>query len=65
MGEHLPCKQGVKSSNLSVSTDLKQLNEFEYNDNKFSARSFVKLNRHNMLGKASILYLENFIQIDE
>ena len=40
-------------------------NEFEYNDNKFSARSFVKLNRYNMLGKASILYLENFIQIDE
>ena len=65
MGEHLPCKQGVKSSNLSVSTDLKQLNEFEYNDNKFCARSFAKLNRYNMLGKASILYLENFIQIDE
>ena len=65
LGEHLPCKQGVKSSNLSVSTDLKQLNEFEYNDNKFCARSFVKLNRYNMLGKTSILYLENFIQIDE
>ena len=65
LGEHLPCKQGVKSSNLSVSTDLKQLDEFEYNDNKFSARSFVKLNRYNMLGKTSILYLENFIQIDE
>ena len=65
MGEHLPCKQGVKSSNLSVSTDLKQLNEFEYNDNKFSAGSFVELSIYNMLGKASILYLENFIQIDE
>ena len=26
MGEHLPCKQGVKSSNLSVSTDRKQFN---------------------------------------
>ena len=26
MGEHLPCKQGVKSSNLSVSTvDLKKI----------------------------------------
>ena len=23
LGEHLPCKQGVKSSNLSVSTELK------------------------------------------
>ena len=27
MGEHLPCKQGVKSSNLSVSTS--QINESE------------------------------------
>ena len=26
LGEHLPCKQGVKSSNLSVSTDRKQFN---------------------------------------
>ncbi len=26
-------------------------NEFEYNDNKFCARSFAKLNRYNMLGK--------------
>ncbi len=24
MGEHLPCKQGVKSSNLSVSIDHKE-----------------------------------------
>ena len=24
LGEHLPCKQGVKSSNLSVSTELKK-----------------------------------------
>ena len=23
LGEHLPCKQGVKSSNLSISTDRK------------------------------------------
>ena len=23
LGEHLPCKQGVKSSNLSISTRLK------------------------------------------
>ena len=29
LGEHLPCKQGVKSSNLSISTRRKQLNEHE------------------------------------
>ena len=29
LGEHLPCKQGVKSSNLSISTRRKQLNESE------------------------------------
>ena len=27
LGEHLPCKQGVKSSNLSISTRRKQLSE--------------------------------------
>ena len=26
MGEHLPCKQGVKSSNLSISIWLKKFN---------------------------------------
>ena len=25
LGEHLPCKQGVKSSNLSVSTEVEIL----------------------------------------
>ena len=29
LGEHLPCKQGVKSSNLSISIGRKQLNEIE------------------------------------
>ena len=29
LGEHLPCKQGVKSSNLSISIGRKQLNEYE------------------------------------
>ena len=27
LGEHLPCKQGVKSSNLSISIRRKQLSE--------------------------------------
>ena len=52
-------KQSITSKNDIIHV------EFEYNDNKFCARSFVKLNRYNMLGKTSILYLENFIQIDE
>ena len=30
LGEHLPCKQGVKSSNLSISTRRKQLNEHDW-----------------------------------
>ena len=29
LGEHLPCKQGVKSSNLSISIGRKQLSEDE------------------------------------
>ena len=29
LGEHLPCKQGVKSSNLSISIRRKQLSEDE------------------------------------
>ena len=29
LGEHLPCKQGVMSSKLTVSIRRKQLNEFE------------------------------------
>ena len=45
LGEHLPCKQGVKSSNLSISICRKQLNENESKTKlEFSARPFVKLN---------------------
>ena len=29
LGEHLPCKQGVKSSNLSISTRLKKFNRLK------------------------------------
>ena len=28
MGEHLPCKQGVKSSNLSISISIKMIKSF-------------------------------------
>ena len=35
LGEHLPCKQGVKSSNLSVSTEYRCINaEVFYKNNK-------------------------------
>ncbi len=45
LGEHLPCKQGVKSSNLSISIGRKQLNEDSRKaTDEFSARPFVKLN---------------------
>ena len=32
LGEHLPCKQGVKSSNLSVSTSEMKISLTELND---------------------------------
>ena len=45
LGEHLPCKQGVKSSNLSISICRKQLNENESKTKlEFSARQFTNLN---------------------
>ena len=33
LGEHLPCKQGVKSSNLFISIGLKKLNQREFFEN--------------------------------
>ena len=45
LGEHLPCKQGVKSSNLSISICRKQPNESESKTElEFSARQFTNLN---------------------
>ena len=45
LGEHLPCKQGVKSSNLSISIRRKQPNENESKTKfEFSARRFTNLN---------------------
>ena len=36
LGEHLPCKQGVKSSNLSISIHLeKDVKEFTGDDSTF------------------------------
>ena len=32
LGEHLPCKQGVKSSNLSISTEHHKMKEFISDD---------------------------------
>ena len=45
LGEHLPCKQGVKSSNLSISTRRKQLSEYgPKGTDELSARRFTNLN---------------------
>ena len=65
LGEHLPCKQGVKSSNLSISIRRKQLNESKSKTKlEFSARRFVKLNEvfSNLVERTYIImYLENCI----
>ena len=43
LGEHLPCKQGVESSNLSVSTGSKvNLLMIQYNQHKFCASETCK-----------------------
>ena len=65
LGEHLPCKQGVKSSNLSISIGQKQLNEFESKTkNEFGVRPFANLSEvlTNLVERTSIMYLENFTQ---
>ena len=50
LGEHLPCKQGVKSSNLSISICRKQLNESESKTKlEFSARQFTNLNERKLV----------------
>ena len=46
MGEHLPCKQGVKSSNLSISTQCGSA------EDKVKGKTFWSL---------ITLYLENYI----
>ena len=35
LGEHLPCKQGVKSSNLSISIHLFEMKEFSSDASAF------------------------------
>ena len=45
MGEHLPCKQGVKSSNLSISIEVaKQLLKFEVpmHDKRLYLENFIQ-----------------------
>ena len=57
MGEHLPCKQGVKSSNLSISTHRKmELNSLPV---MIACKSLYVM----MTGKTvKQMYLENRIQ---
>ena len=55
LGEHLPCKQGVESSNLSVSTGSKiNLSMIQHNQHKFCASKTYKGNVSHFR-----LYLEN------
>ena len=63
LGEHLPCKQGVKSSNLSISICRKQLNESESKTKlEFSARQFTNLNERKWVWLSEhTMYLENCI----
>ena len=42
LGEHLPCKQGVKSSNLSVSTELQKVLKFKGEVYSVNFQSFAK-----------------------
>ena len=65
LGEHLPCKQGVKSSNLSISIGRKQLDEFKSKtQNEFSARPFVNLSEvfPSLVERTYQMHLENFTQ---
>ena len=62
MGEHLPCKQGVRGSNPLISI-ARELNE---NERKRSSSLAVgmssQLARYSRAYKMTILYLENIIQ---
>ena len=43
LGEHLPCKQGVKSSNLSISTRLQKQPQYMYLENRIQTKISDKL----------------------
>ena len=38
LGEHLPCKQGVESSNLFISTEIERFQRWAYSSAGWSAR---------------------------
>ena len=45
LGEHLPCKQGVKSSNLSVSISVKAKRQ-KYGTTYFAAKLLSRVQAH-------------------
>ena len=45
LGEHLPCKQGVKSSNLSVSTHLRKRGCALYLENRILKNLEISRNK--------------------
>ena len=62
MGEHLPCKQGVKSSNHSSLKSVSQKRLESAVENIASMLDAEVAKQLLMRYEASLLYLENFIQ---
>ena len=57
MGEHLPCKQGVKSSNLFISIGLKKLNQREFFEN-YTVKENGSFSEIKQKKESSLLYIE-------
>ena len=63
MGEHLPCKQGVRSSNLLISTnDLTEISDFVVGQVPFCFKSLICQKTANDLTKV-IMNIENRITV--
>ena len=56
LGEHLPCKQGVKGSNPFISTKAILSSERERQNRRFSSAASIMKNRFSQ----STPYLENY-----
>ena len=63
MGEHLPCKQGVMSSNLTISTQVRNSYRKNRNRNKclnIFLPNFIEVRNADARNRL-LWYLENFI----
>ena len=56
LGEHLPCKQGVKGSNPFISTKAIHSSEREQQNRRFSSAASIMKNRFSQ----ATPYLENY-----